>query len=1043
VTTTEREITTEVELAGHLERLNPAAVGWTRRPLHVPNLRIRRRVKAWEYWGIVTPRHILGVTVSNISYAGVLGIYLLDRQTGREAAHDAVVSPKSVRLPSRCGVGEAVGRARDFGIVVRHEESATTLEVTAPALMTELVIDYPQRGAGRDSLGVVVPWSNNLFQYTVKDVGRSVHGSIVLGTSVHRVEAGSAFAVLDHGRGRWPYRVTWNWAAGARPGLALNLGGKWTEGTGSTENGVIVEGRLHKNRGGPAVGVRPERLETAVAHPRRRCRRPLRALPRAGVPHEPRSRRQRDPPVLRSLQRMGRGGRRRALRRRGPDRLGGGGPQPLVAGSAAAVPLTEGAAGEGLGPGESVSGRARAVTTLDEVCRGIPPHPSSPEEEPSMSAQKTIHVAGDERSVAEATTAADLFGDDRAVVVARVDGELWDLDRPLPDGATVDPVRIDEPDGLMVLRHSCAHVLAQAVQQVNPDAKLGIGPPIRDGFYYDFDVAQPFTPEDLKSLEKVMQRIINEGQTFHRREISDADALEELKAEPYKCELVGLKSGMSHDDEDAGAGVEVGAGTLTIYDNLRKDGTRAWGDLCRGPHVPSTKLLGNAFKVMRSSAAYWRGNQANPQLQRVYGTAWPTKDDLTAYLFRLAEAEKRDHRKLGAELDLFSFPDELGSGLAVFHPKGGVLKREMEDYVRRRHIEEGFDYVGTPHISKDGLFHTSGHLPYYADTMFPPMVMEGAEYRLKAMNCPMHNLIYRSRGRSYRDLPMRLFEFGSVYRFEKSGVVHGLTRVRGMTQDDSHSYVTKEQAADEIKHLLGFVLGLLRDFGLNDFYLELSTRDEKNKDKFIGSEEQWAEATKVLEDACLESGLELVPDPGGAAFYGPKVSVQAKDAIGRTWQLSTIQYDFNQPEGFELEYQAADGTRQRPVMIHSAKFGSIERFIGVLTEHYAGAFPPWLAPVQVLGLPVAEDFEPYLRDVLDRMKRAGIRVELDASDDRFPKKIRNASKSKVPFILIAGAEDQAAGAVSFRYRDGSQKNGAPIEEAVEEVLAAVRDKRQV
>lgn len=659
-----------------------------------------------------------------------------------------------------------------------------------------------------------------------------------------------------------------------------------------------------------------------------------------------------------------------------------------------------------------------------------------------MSAQITITVAGDERAVDEQTTAADLFGEDRSVVVARVNGELRDLAHVLADGDAVEPVAIDEPDGLMVLRHSCAHVLAQAVQQVDPQAKLGIGPPIRDGFYYDFDVKEPFTPEDLKGLEKVMQRIINEGQTFVRREITDEEGLAELAAEPYKCELIGLKGGASEDAAE-GASVEVGGSQLTIYDNVRKDGTVAWADLCRGPHIPSTKVLGNAFKVMRSAAAYWRGDQANQQLQRVYGTAWPTKADLTAYLDRLAEAEKRDHRKLGAELDLFSFPDEIGSGLAVFHPKGGVLKRVMEDYVRQRHIEEGFDYVGTPHVSKEGLFHTSGHLPYYADTMFPPMEFEGSDYYLKAMNCPMHNLIYRSRGRSYRDLPMRLFEFGSVYRYEKSGVVHGLTRVRGMTQDDSHSYVTKEQAPDEIKHLLTFCLGLFRDFGLDDFYLELSTRDDKHKDKFVGSDEDWEVATRVLEEACRESGLELVPDPGGAAFYGPKVSVQAKDAIGRTWQLSTIQYDFNQPQGFGLEYQAADGTRQQPVMIHSAKFGSIERFIGVLVEHYAGAFPPWLSPVQVLGLPVAEEFEPYLREVLDRMRRSGIRVDIDASDDRFPKKIRNAARSKVPFILIAGAEDRAAGAVSFRYRDGSQRNGVPIEDAIEEVLTAIRERRQV
>ena len=662
-----------------------------------------------------------------------------------------------------------------------------------------------------------------------------------------------------------------------------------------------------------------------------------------------------------------------------------------------------------------------------------------------MSASITVSVAGSERSVAERTTAADLFGQDRAIVVARVNGELRDLAHVLNDGDAVEPVRIDEPDGLQVLRHSCAHVLAQAVQQVNPDAKLGIGPPIRDGFYYDFDVATPFTPDDLKELEKVMQRIINEGQTFVRREVSDEAALAELAHEPFKCELIGLKGGADGDVEDAaeGAGVEVGGAQLTIYDSLRRDGSRAWGDLCRGPHIPSTKLLGNAFKVMRSSAAYWRGDQANQQLQRVYGTAWPTKDDLTAYLHRLAEAEKRDHRKLGVELDLFSFPDEIGSGLPVFHPKGGVLKREMEDYVRRRHIEEGFLYVGTPHITKEGLFHTSGHLPYYADTMFPPIAMEGSDYYLKAMNCPMHNLIYRSRGRSYRDLPMRLFEFGHVYRYEKSGVMHGLTRVRGFAQDDSHSYVTKEQAGAEIKHLLNFVLGLLRDFGLDDFYLELSTRDDKKKDKFVGSDEDWAEATRVLDEACRETGLDLVPDPGGAAFYGPKVSVQAKDAIGRTWQLSTIQYDFNQPAGFGLEYQAADGSRQQPVMIHSAKFGSIERFIGVLTEHYAGAFPPWLSPVQVLGVPVAEEYAPYLGGVLDQLAAQGVRVELDESDDRFPKKIRNASKSKVPYTLIAGEEDRSAGAVSFRMRDGSQRNGIPVDAAIAEILEAIATKGQV
>lgn len=660
-----------------------------------------------------------------------------------------------------------------------------------------------------------------------------------------------------------------------------------------------------------------------------------------------------------------------------------------------------------------------------------------------MSAQVPAPIAGSERSALQGTTGTDLFGADKAIVAMRVNGQLQDLFRAVPADALVEPVRIDEPDGLNILRHSTAHVLAQAVQQVNADAKLGIGPPITDGFYYDFDVATPFVPEDLKVLEKAMQKIINEGQTFSRRVVTDDEARAELADEPYKLELIGLKGNAGEAAE--GADAEVGGGELTIYDNLRRDGERAWGDLCRGPHLPSTKLIGNAFKLMRSAAAYWRGSEKNPQLQRIYGTAWPSKEELKAYLDRLAEAEKRDHRKLGAELDLFSFPDELGSGLPVFHPKGGVIKREMEDFVRRRHIEEGFSYVGTPHITKEGLFHTSGHLPYYADTMFPPMELEGASYYLKAMSCPMHNLIYKSRGRSYRELPLRYFEFGTVYRYEKSGVVHGLTRVRGLTQDDSHSYCTPEQAPAEVKHLLDFVLSVLRDFGLDDFYLELSTRatEGDKKDKFLGTDEEWEIATQILEDVATASGLELVPDPGGAAFYGPKISVQARDAIGRTWQMSTIQYDFNQPQGFELEFQAADGTRQRPVMIHSAKFGSIERFLGVLTEHYAGAFPPWLAPVQVLGVPVAEEFADYLGEVLESLAAQGVRVELDDSDDRFPKKIRNASKSKVPFVLIAGEEDRSAGAVSFRYRDGSQKNAVPLADAIAEITAAIESRTQV
>ncbi len=650
-----------------------------------------------------------------------------------------------------------------------------------------------------------------------------------------------------------------------------------------------------------------------------------------------------------------------------------------------------------------------------------------------------------EQAVTTGTKAWELFKDDAEVIAARVDGALKDLAYELADGDEVESVAIDSPDGHDILRHSTAHVMAQAVQDLFPDARLGIGPPIENGFYYDFDVETPFVPEDLDKIETRMRKIIKEGQRFSRRVTTDADAINELQEEPYKIELIGLKGGGastgSTTEAVEGAAVEVGAGDLTIYDNIRRDGEVAWSDLCRGPHLPTTKRI-PAFKLMRSAAAYWRGDEKNKQLQRIYGTAWESKEALEEHLHRIEEAERRDHRRIGRDLDLFSFPDEIGSGLAVFHPKGGVIKREMEDYVRQRHIEEGFEYVGTPHISKEGLFHTSGHLPYFADTMFPPIEMEGANYYLKAMNCPMHNLIYRSRGRSYRELPLRLFEFGSVYRFEKSGVVHGLTRVRGLTQDDSHSYCTPEQAADEVKHLLNFCLGLFRDFGLDDFYLELSTRDDA-KDKFMGSDEQWAVATKVLEDAAADTGLELVPDPGGAAFYGPKISVQARDAIGRTWQMSTIQYDFNQPAGFELEYQAADGSRQQPVMIHSAKFGSLERFYGLLVEHYAGAFPPWLAPVQVQGIPIAERHNDYLSDVAQRMRAAGLRVEVDESDDRMQKKIRNAQVQKVPFMVIAGDQDMEAGAVSFRYRDGHQDNGVPIDEAIQRVVAAVDSREQV
>ena len=638
------------------------------------------------------------------------------------------------------------------------------------------------------------------------------------------------------------------------------------------------------------------------------------------------------------------------------------------------------------------------------------------------------------------TKAWELYRDDASVIAARVNGTLKDLSYEIAEGDEVEPVAIDSTDGRNILRHSTAHVMAQAVQELFPEAKLGIGPPVENGFYYDFDVPVPFVPEDLTKIETRMRKIIKDNQRFERRVTNDDDARIELKDEPYKLELIGLKGNSAEAAE--GASAEVGAGELTIYDNIDRNGEVAWKDLCRGPHLPTTKRI-PAFKLMRSAAAYWRGDEKNKQLQRLYGTAWESKEALDDYLHLLEEAERRDHRKLGKELDLFSFPDEIGSGLPVFHPKGGVIKRVMEDYVRQRHIDEGFSYVGTPHITKDGLFHTSGHLPYYADTMFPPMEFEGANYQLKAMNCPMHNLIFSSRGRSYRELPLRLFEFGHVYRYEKSGVIHGLTRVRGFAQDDSHSYCTKEQAPAEVKHLLNFMLTVLRDFGLNDFYLELSTRDDSNTEKFVGSDEDWEVATQVLADVCAETGLDLVPDPGGAAFYGPKVSVQAKDAIGRTWQMGTVQYDFNQPKGFNLEYTGPDGTKHQPVMIHSAKFGSIERFFGVLLEHYAGAMPPWLAPVQVQAIPVADAFADYLYDVADQLRKVGIRVEVDDSDDRMQKKIRNAQLQKVPFMLIAGAEDVEKGAVSFRYRDGRQDNGVPIAEAIERVVQAVNDRVQV
>ena len=649
---------------------------------------------------------------------------------------------------------------------------------------------------------------------------------------------------------------------------------------------------------------------------------------------------------------------------------------------------------------------------------------------------------GDEEvALTSDTTGLDLFGTDRTVVAMRRRGELVDLAQGVVDGDVVEPVLNSEPDGLAILRHSAAHVTAQALQHLVPTAKLGIGPPIVDGFYYDFQT-EPLTPEDLAAIEKQMGQIVREKQKFVRRPISDDDARVELADEPFKLELIDIKGNASDDD---GSSVEVGAGELTIYDNVRRDGSVAWKDLCRGPHVPHTGYI-QAVALTKVSAAYWRGDQRNPTLQRVYGTAWATRDDLKAYQTRMAEAAKRDHRKLGAELDLFSFPDEIGSGLAVFHPKGATIRMEMEDYSRRRHIAENYSFVNTPHLTKSKLYETSGHLEWYADGMYPPMRMDaeydadghmtkqGADYYMKPMNCPMHNLIYAARGRSYRELPLRLFEFGTVYRNEKSGVVHGLTRARGFTQDDAHIYCTRDQMRDELERLLQFVLELLKDYGLDDFYLEVSS---KNPEKFVGDDATWEEATATLREVATASGLELVEDPGGAAFYGPKISVQAKDAIGRTWQMSTIQLDFNLPELFELEYQASDGTRQRPVMIHRALFGSIERFFGVLTEHYAGAFPAWLAPVQVLGIPVASEFDEYLGEILSTLHQRGIRTELDTSDDRFGKKIRNAQKQKVPFMLIAGGDDRDAGSVSFRYRDGSQRNGVPRDQAVDEIVAFV------
>jgi threonyl-tRNA synthetase len=664
-----------------------------------------------------------------------------------------------------------------------------------------------------------------------------------------------------------------------------------------------------------------------------------------------------------------------------------------------------------------------------------------PQETAVSRQQLHITLAGRESVVDAGTTAGGALQVDggqptaNTVIAARVNGALRDLAAPLAEGDEVEGVDIASEDGRAILRHSTAHVMAQAVQDLFPEAKLGIGPPVENGFYYDFDVPHPFGPDDLKNIEARMRAIVKQGQRFSRRVVSEGEARDELAKEPYKLELVGLKGGAA----DAEESVEVGGSELTMYDNLdARSGELCWKDLCRGPHLPTTRHI-PAFKLMRSGGAYWRGSEKNPQLQRIYGTAWESRQAQDDFLRLLAEAERRDHRKLGAELDLFSFPPEIGSGLPVFHPKGGVIRKVMEDYARRRHEEAGYQFVNTPHITKGQLFETSGHLEWYADGMYPPMELEGVNYYPKPMNCPMHILIYSSRGRSYRELPLRLFEFGTVYRFEKSGVVHGLTRARGFTQDDSHIFCTPEQLAEELASLLDFVVGLLRDFGLTEFEAELSTRP----DKYVGEPDEWARAEAALKHALDVSGLPYVIAEGEGAFYAPKIDVHVKDAIGRRWQLSTLQVDFQEPGRFGIEYQAADGTRQRPQMIHRALFGSIERFFGILVEHYAGAFPPWLAPVQVTGIPITDEHAPYLEKVAARLREHGIRVEVDDSADRMQKKIRNAQRQKVPYMLLAGDDDVAAGAVSFRYRNGEQKNGVPVDEAVAEIVKAVADRIQV
>jgi threonyl-tRNA synthetase len=651
-------------------------------------------------------------------------------------------------------------------------------------------------------------------------------------------------------------------------------------------------------------------------------------------------------------------------------------------------------------------------------------------------AQITISLPdGSQRSYDEGATTADVASSigsrlAKAAVAAVVDGEEWDLGRALPDGATVAIVTADSDEGRHVLRHSTAHVLAQAVTQLFPGAKYSIGPAINDGFYYDFELpgGRTFSEDDLTSIDARMREIMKADQPFVRSELPRDEALAVFAEQPYKCEIIERVSTGAADDDDT---TEIGTGeTISVYRN-----TPEFLDLCRGPHVPSTSRLGH-FKLMKVAGAYWRGNEKGPMLQRIYGTAWESKSALDEHLHRLEEAEKRDHRKLAVELDLLSFPQELGGGLAVWHPKGAIVRKLMEDYSRERHTNGGYQFVFTPHLANGNLFQTSGHLDFYKDGMYPPMEMDNGTYYMKPMNCPMHCLIFRSRQRSYRELPLRLFELGNVYRYERAGTLHGLMRIRGFTQDDSHIFCTEEQAADEIASLLDFVMSVLRAFGFHDFTANLSTKDPQ---KYVGTDEAWDHATDALRRALEKYGLEYKIKEGDAAFYGPKIDIDVKDAIGRTWQLSTIQYDFNLPERFELEYVGADNARHRPIMLHRALFGSVERFFGVLLEHYAGAFPTWMAPLQARVLPVAESHEGYADEVAARLRSEGMRVDVIDSSDQLGKRIRAAKLDKIPYVLVVGDSDVAATTLGVNPRGGEVERDVPLDEFVRRVNAEIAE----